>query len=518
MQPSTITALKQAKRHFLEDQQNLLAARGLLWTPDAAKRRDGFDPTASTSLLLSPQQQREQEKMIRQRQLDQLRDAPLPLEVEVEMLKLKNRFLEEMAAAYQTECEYQTTANQQAAVELQRDTEHELRVQMDRNRSLFLDITKLQDELEKTRVEKESLAAKLTSDFQKTLQRLEERHKLSMTTMQRENEKLAGQVRTFEAQVKEQQTLTSADHAVRLNDLRMQVDDLKGQLRDAAVLQRQQDVQRVQYESELVELKSHLKKAKELLVSLEPTIHTIQQLTSKCESKHGALVEDLLQLAAEAHEASLIAIGAKAVPEGADPYSGTGDPANTGSDPNMSALTVGSDASPGAALNTSGTTYQIPPKLSVMQLSAKFSTSVGRLQSVIDSQHVELALAVRCANELHGKNMKESKDRLNASYAHCQLLLSRIGDLEAALSQAKDHAFHERDKALNQRDQALIQLRARDARERRIVRHVEVQTHTALEMQAMMLANAASMVEDDNKSVTTNGGTATTATTANPPP
>jgi hypothetical protein len=301
----------------------------------------------------------------------------------------------------------------------------------------------LNDEIGALRKEKEIAVGACTADFHKAIQRNTERHSQVNRTMLQENEVLRSKISSLEAEQREKKSLEGANHAVEIMDLRYRIEELEGQLGETENDVEQERTMRVGLEEALVDARQELFDMEIFVAGFDRVAEDIFSQIGRQRLHHGQLVNTLLQ-------SSALASGAKGditeeMMEGmqrTDNELAELEMANVGDNPTM-----------------------------------RLQAMLKKLETISEAQQVELALAVRCAIDGFDSALKASAAKLNNSYAHCELQVQRIEDLERQFAEQRDHAFSERDKAMNQRDQALLQLRSRqDTKDHRFLKHVEVQT------------------------------------------
>lgn len=367
--------------------------------------------------------------------------------------RLKCEFMEDLLRLHQQELEFQLSTDRREMRVLEREMAGEIETLSEVNKNLTRQVKGLQEELSHLRRDKEEGVQQATTNFHRVMQRHQDRNTATQRQLENEKDMLLGKVKQLEALVAEQRAVDQAESAVEIMELRYHIEDIKAELADRTRELEQEQAQRHSVEDQLLEVRQQLQHLVDFVDALDETADRVNGMMSKSQTHHAQLVESLLS---GAHLSS----GDRPIAK---------DSVERGAQLRK----------PGGSLflrtNASATEdNQGKMKLTPAQ---RLGAAMAKLEGLLESQQVELALATRCALDAFERTMKDNTTKLRASYAHCELQLARIADLERQRAEHADYTLHERDRALNQRDQALVQARAvKDAKQAKICRHVETQT------------------------------------------
>ena len=417
-------------------------------------------------------------------------------------LKAKIKFLETVAKIYEKECQDLQARDRKTAVEVERGMTREIDVILDKHRSATVEVKRLQELLRTAAQDREETIARMTHDFQRVHARSQERHQLQVRSLKQEIETLTSKIDFLEESLKEQRTMGDASAAMENIERRYAADDAEARVvEDRAALKEERE-QRLRLEDENTSLKHQLKRAVEFAQSLSGAVSTMDQLLRTTQERHVVLVEDLLSSSTGLEETNASAV---ANASAQDPELATNLSSHLAAVPDTPTR-LSKLAAPDHAPASGSTTHAGHAHVGsanwwskgyIVEIVDQFQRSLTQLAVVIESQHIELGLSVRCSRELFTQHATVAREKLMENYAHCQLLLARTGELERAVAEARDSSQRERDRALDQRDQVLLQLRARDAKERRVVRHVECQTVARIERSATFAGGVGSVALSD---------------------
>ena len=373
--------------------------------------------------------------------------TPHEQQISAEYYQHKVAYLEDMLRLYQQELDFHLSSKKTGAkggvgpgALAMGISDAELSRMSDVSVGMARQLRILNDEIAALRKEKEMAVHAVTNDFQKAIQRNNERQAQISRTMLQENEALKSKILSLEAEQRDRKSMESANHAVEIMDLRYRIDELQTQLKETEADVEQERELRLALEDELVNARQELHDMVTFVEGFDTVAEDILKQIARQRQHHSTLVNTLLQSSALA--------------------SGNGTE-------NVTENIRRTDEELGD-LSVAHMGHNPTERLRMM---------LDKLETTSEAQQVELALAIRCAIDGFDAALKESSQKLNASYAHCEMQVRRIEDLEREFAEQRDHAFADRDKAMNQRDQALLQLRSRqDTKDHRFLKHVDVQT------------------------------------------
>jgi chromosome segregation ATPase len=241
--------------------------------------------------------------------------------------------------------------------------------------------------------------------------------------------------------------------------------------------------QRVELEREASQATRRLQQNNDFLLSLDATSHKVRENLEKQLKHHQQLVASLLQTGGSGgngessrgedrdisrdDESELVAT--QSVRSGTESRRAKSD-RHTGSGGTAGAAPASAEAA--------GPASSVPATLAGRTPIERLTNMLAKVESVISSQQVELAVATRCAIESFALKEKDLRNKAQQSYLYCETQMARIKELEQQFLEQRDYAYQERDRALNTRDRLVSQLRSLEAQRtsKTTTKSVDVQT------------------------------------------
>ena len=297
----------------------------------------------------------------------------------------------------------------------------------------------------------------------------------------------------------------------RLSDLQAALEEKEAELET-------ETERRLVLEREASQATRRLQQNNDFLSSLDQTSMKVRENLERQLQHHQQLVASLLQTSGVEKEEQQAQgdggdDGLESMRGGGDGNASTRSGGTSGTDGKQRQRHPGGAAGGTAAANDpekSASASHLPSNLVGRTPIERLSNILAKVEAVISSQQVELAVATRCAIESFAQKEKELRNKAQQSYQYCEAQMARMKELEEQFLEQRDYANQERDRALNTRDRLVSQLRSLEAQRssKTTTKSAEVQTIVKGDFSNSTLDRADSFFYPSGASVASHGTSA----------
>lgn len=317
------------------------------------------------------------------------------------------------------------------------------------------EVKHLTDDVAFLRTEQAKIVQKATDDFQRALKRNNERHDQAMRVLLQETELDRSRFASLEAELLQYRSDRGAQTAEEVMAAQLEIDRLEHELASVRKESASDNRRVAELERELAGSKRRVAHATEFMLQMEALGERVINSMVREAIQHKRLLNSLLMEDGQNEEGGdhvKVSFIDKSENGGGD--DGAQSPTLTIEDQHRARILQKL-----ATSNVSGSTTTISPGAN-FSATEKLSELLKQWEAEVEAQQLELAVAVRCANDQHQEDQRKTQANLVESYGHCEVLVQRIQQQDKQHAELKDFLGNERDKALDARDRAVVMVRA----------------------------------------------------------